>query len=560
MSSRKAIFWLLIALLVTLAGNVYLILSPARKSSRQTNRELLDPDVHLNLIRIENPGAPAIELKFADGHWRMTEPCTSGVDEAAVMKLMDRFSTALVEDVLSEEELLKLGRTKDDFGFSAKSRKVIFAEDDDQYEFTFGSLSPSTNSVYVVGSEAPGVLLVNAELERALAVEVIDFRDRRLFSGAEDRIAEFSVKSPGEAAVSVRREGDAWYLGDERASNAGVKDFLNAIATARINAFIWPSGIVTDERTVTGALLASYGLDSENALSLSVKTMEGGEHRIFFGNEAITNHVYALVHDGVEIATVDSSLKSQLANAANKLRSSQLVQLEESKVASFTIADKALSYVVARDDVPGKWRMDSPVSAPADSDVVAKLLKKMLALTREDLAEEGWTISVNTNTAPLVVKNSVFADSDLKSLRSLEMIKIDPEFVKRIVVTYGEPDKAVVSLVYDRERKVWNVEKPQEGGAIDEQAIAELLKAVASLSAERVEAVKSSASEIARYGLEKPFCTIAIDVEKEGASRKNILIGGKADGGRFATIGSSDAIFVISRKTVSVLTEDLLDD
>ena len=44
-----------------------------------------------------------------------------------------------------------------------------------------------------------------------------------------------------------------------------------------------------------------------------------------------------------------------------------------------------------------------------------------------------------------------------------------------------------------------------------------------------------------------------------GLVRRNVLVGGKApDGGRYATVGSADAIFTIPRETVKLLSLSLL--
>jgi len=52
---------------------------------------------------------------------------------------------------------------------------------------------------------------------------------------------------------------------------------------------------------------------------------------------------------------------------------------------------------------------------------------------------------------------------------------------------------------------------------------------------------------------------VAIDQETGDAVRRNILVGGRTEGGRFATVGSSEAIFVISDETVDALSSQLVE-
>ena len=53
---------------------------------------------------------------------------------------------------------------------------------------------------------------------------------------------------------------------------------------------------------------------------------------------------------------------------------------------------------------------------------------------------------------------------------------------------------------------------------------------------------------------------LAVDVDAADAVRQNVLIGGTAPGGgRYATVGGADAVFVISRRTVTDLTTPLAE-
>ena len=54
--------------------------------------------------------------------------------------------------------------------------------------------------------------------------------------------------------------------------------------------------------------------------------------------------------------------------------------------------------------------------------------------------------------------------------------------------------------------------------------------------------------------------TVAIDQAKEDSVRRNILIGDEAQGGRFATLGATDAVFVISQEVLNRLTEPLVTE
>jgi len=87
-----------------------------------------------------------------------------------------------------------------------------------------------------------------------------------------------------------------------------------------------------------------------------------------------------------------------------------------------------------------------------------------------------------------------------------------------------------------------------------------VLDAVSPLVAARVVKLKVSADDLSAYGLDAPSFVVAIDIEREDAIRRNILVGDRTEGGRFATVGASDAVFVLSESVVDDLSADLVGE
>jgi len=72
--------------------------------------------------------------------------------------------------------------------------------------------------------------------------------------------------------------------------------------------------------------------------------------------------------------------------------------------------------------------------------------------------------------------------------------------------------------------------------------------------------LKVTPEDLRRYGLEKPYSSIAFDRRGGEGMRTNLLIGSEApDGGRYATLGASEAIFTISGESVERLLSPLLE-
>ena len=119
-------------------------------------------------------------------------------------------------------------------------------------------------------------------------------------------------------------------------------------------------------------------------------------------------------------------------------------------------------------------------------------------------------------------------------------LKIEPA-----VLNAKQEGEGPVSVVYDRERKIWTVENGVTDAVPNQKGIESVILSVSPLTALKIEKLKVLAADLDDYGLDKPSLTIAIDQEVDAAVRRNIMFGKKTKGGRFATIGASDAVFVI---------------
>ena len=188
------------------------------------------------------------------------------------------------------------------------------------------------------------------------------------------------------------------------------------------------------------------------------------------------------------------------------------------------------------------------------------LLHRILALSAADTGDGGDAVSVSVGTnseAVVVSRRRLLGTTRLEDLRSREVIAVDPALVTRLVATSA--GQKPVSVVYSRERTAWSPESAEGNAVADEAAIAKVLAALNPLRASGVVALKASAADLGRYGLDRPALTLAVDRGGEGMVRRNVLVGGKApDGGRYATVGSADAIFTIPRETMKLLSLSLL--
>ena len=562
MRNMRIIVWLSVGIAALLGVNILLTFNDSQDTAIVQRTSLLPfPDDAVSLIEISRGGVVESVLTHT-GSWRLVEPFAGSVDEAVVLKLLDALAYAPLDDSLGDQELLRLGRTRADFGLESPRLAVRIRAGASETAISFGSPTPSASGVYAAIDDVRAVFVVPSNTFAAVDVPASGFRRRTLFTSGEESVASFDVKRGAGEFMRFRREGDGWLMvqpTEGPASLTKIKKLLSDVMSASAVDFVWPVGGSNEVAEASDALLAGYGLGAESAVTLTLKGTDGSDRRISFGSDAGEGRVYALVHNGAAVVTVDAALKDLVSPGNSALADTRLFPYETSQVSGMSIVDDGVACMLAKNE-DGTWRLDSPISAAASSTAVDSLLSAVLALRGGDTDENGVEVSISADERKVRVSRAALGPGfRLENLRSLEILKIDPASVRRLSVT-GPGTNGTESVVYDRDRRAWSVEVSSVKGTVSENGVARVLGVVNPLEAGRIVKLKVSADDLGGYGLEKPRLTVAIDLEREDAIRRNILVGDATDGGCFATVGASDAVFVLPESAVYDLSADIVEE
>ena len=562
MRNMRIIVWLSVGIAALLGVNILLTFNDSQDTAIVQRTSLLPfPDDAVSLIEISRGGVVESVLTHT-GSWRLVEPFAGSVDEAVVLKLLDALAYAPLDDSLGDQELLRLGRTRADFGLESPRLAVRLRAGASEAAISFGSPTPSASGVYAAIDDVRAVFVVPSNTFAAVDVPASGFRRRTLFTSGEESVASFDVKRGAGEFMRFRREGDGWLMvqpTEGPASLTKIKKLLSDVMSASAVDFVWPVGGSNEVAEASDALLAGYGLGAESAVTLTLKGTDGSDRRISFGSDAGEGRVYALVHNGAAVVTVDAALKDLVSPGNSALADTRLFPYETSQVSGMSIVDDGVACMLAKNE-DGTWRLDSPISAAASSTAVDSLLSAVLALRGGDTDENGVEVSISADERKVRVSRAALGPGfRLENLRSLEILKIDPASVRRLSVT-GSGTNGTESVVYDRDRRAWSVEVSSVKGTVSENGVARVLGVVNPLEAGRIVKLQVSADDLGGYGLEKPRLTVAIDLEREDAIRRNILVGDATDGGCFATVGASDAVFVLPESAVYDLSADIVEE
>ena len=557
MSNRRSILMLLAGIVLLVAAHFAIDCSSGGVSATTRRDALLADSESASRIKIVRGGeAPTVIVRTNDV-WRLISPFSGSADDQVVKRLLDALSFVPVTDAQTDAELLKMGRERADFSIGASVLSVAVADADGEETVTFGMTTPSSDGVYASVSGVDAVFIVPPEVKAAVDLPADGFRRRSLFLAGPTTVTSIDVRRGKGGMTSFERDGDGWKTDGGQASSAKVKSFLSDLTAAEAVGFVWPVGETNETAVASASLLAGYGLDPESSVTVTLKTVDGVDAQASFGKDAGDGLVYALVQSGGAVVTVPAALKDAVAQEASLFADSRLFPVEARSVAAFAVSDGDVSYALTR-DAEGAWRLDSPISAPADKTSVEALLARLLALSPSDADESGVLVSMSSDAKPVAVsRKSALGDERLDQLRSKDVVKVDPAIVKRLVRTLGGK---TVAVAYARDRRVWDVETEGLSGSVDDKAVGAVLEALNPLVAERVEKLKVLEADLAAYGLDSPFMTLAVDQDREDAVRRNLILGAPVGDGRYATVGASDAVFVLSGDTVSKLALPLLAD
>lgn len=557
MSSGRSIILLTLACAAAAAANFALLSRDEYRKAGGGAATLLDPSAAASSIRIGRKGCPEILMEKSQA-WRLVEPYAGSVDEPTVMKLLDALSFTPVDDAISETELLRLGRSGRDFALDEPVVRISVSGEGWTRTVSFGIPTPSADGVYAAVEGSESVLVVPSSVLAAVDLPPEKFRRRSLFQSGPESVASFDIKRAGGSLLSFARSGDSWTVDRAAAATQKVAKFLADLTSAEAVDFVWPVGASNEADRVSASLLAGYGLDPDSAVTVTLKGLDGAVRQISFGKAAGDGLAYALAQNGGAVVTVPAALCDAASQDAVMFTDSRLFPEEARSVAFFSLTDGEVVYALSRDEAGG-WRLESPVAAAADAAVAEATLAKILALSPADADPDGISVAISTNSpAVRVARGSVLAGG-FETLRSLEMLTIDPKDVKRIVRTPNDGKPS--SVVFSRERQAWNVETAgSDGATMRPGGVETVLAAINPLKAVRVAKLKVQSHDLAAYGLDEPQMTVAIDQDREDAVRRNIMIGKEAADGRFATVGSADAVFVISYKTAESLSSPLVSE
>ena len=516
---------------------LFLLSDSSRSSSALTGDCLSSLDVR-QVVRVDigrrtsGGDLEKVSIVRIDGRWRIESPIAAEADETAVKRLTSAIVFAESKHGLSEADMAALGRSLRDFGLAAP-RCIVSVSDGMTCEtFSVGRTVAAGNEVYVRRAGSKGVFTVPVKVAEELMRPLVEFRRRRLFVFQPSEVVGLGLKVAGEPLTRLAKDDGQWRISnpmDAPADRKAVESLIEGLCSARIADYAEDDG-------------AARGLGEDEGFAVSLRDTFGVVEKVVFGAADGADSVWAMTSEGA-VVRVASDLLERCRNGRKELEDTRIFPVDASQVVSFSVSEGFPAYVVSRQSVSGPWSMVSPVDALADAKVAGGLLEKVLSLRGADIVPEGsegalivsvGTISTNFN-ARCVSGDSVAGGVKLADLLDKTMIRCSRERIRNIPVKTAAGD-------------AWNAKMSEDVMALLDSGIV----------AERVETTVLRSEDFVRCGFNLPAYTISFELNDDVSSLRRMLIGAATpEGGRYATIGGLDAVFVLPASVVSILAKPM---
>lgn len=562
MNNSRSIIYLLTGILILIMAHVYLSFTgEAKLTNRETilDKSMIDAD----LITIEHQDGSSMEIKKTGSVWNIEKPFWAVAEEGAVARVLDFLVVNKIQEknIYTKKELEKSRARRIDLGLDKPKIKVCITKGDISRTVFIGNKAPSQKEVFAAVEGDDCVYVLDVGVLEVMGTTSEKLRSKNLVIRGSAPVTMFDLKRPDGALMRFCRKEGQWMSCVEEetgrytpASNIKIEEFLNSLAKAKAEDFIWPIGVTNEKSSVTAPMLAGYGLDVDRGVVITIRDKTLSSSRIVIGNDAGDGFDYALVQNEKALVKIDGSLRDLVM--ASDFSDTRLFPSELSRIDRVALIDAGVDYRLAKNS-NGKWVIDSPIAAVADEQSVKNLIERILKMTVNEREKNGVSVSIATNIpAEKISRTALLEGFSLAGLRTREIAAFEPSDVRRIVATAGD---SVSSVAYDTDKRIWVADSLSAGAQVRQDAVKEVVEKLKSLNAVEIVTLKATESELKMFGLDKPACTIAVDFFKENSLRRNIFIGERTSTGYYATMGAAfDAVVILSDEDVVRLTSELV--
>lgn len=527
--------------------------------------------------------------------WSIAKPISAPAASGEIDMLCYQLETLRRRSVIRPRE----GRQIDpaDYGFDSPRARLSFTVvkpggQPRKWSLLFGDEDPTGELVYTMRSDEEAVIAIDRELTQTIFSPVNHWRLKTVIRiDAEDATAlEIKNNESGER-ISCLREGRSWRIVEpvnDFAEGGWMRTIFDSIDSLRISI----DGFIEDGP----AELDRYGL-AEPRRSVTVR-QSGRSDTLLLGDEREDGEtVYAMVEGRPSVFSLPADKLEPLNIGLGDLRRRKVLQFDPEQIVRVHLDLPMEKVELVLDDK--SWRLESPVSQPAEDGLVRNLLNSLARLEVKEWIDQPGDDMGKYGLDPILATVKIASaegaeetlllggpDSSGESLyaqRSNDgpILLIDRDIIRRLTpghlgfldrTTLNFSRKRATAISIDgpkgkfdfkREDDSWLLES-HEDKIVDDDLMSRLIWDISFIQATRY--VERNPRNQVRFGLDQPYIKLQVTWYDEANGERKyhtrvMLIGNREnEETRYAMMADRDVVFTLSEFKIETLEQDFQEE
>lgn len=324
----------------------------------------LDPAAIIGLEVVV--GEASTKLQKGDRGYRIIAPIEAPADEQALEGLLSALLALRPLRTVAED-----GGDGAQFGLTPPAVRLVITSSTSQQELQLGARNDFDGSTFARVAGSPRVLSIDAKTRKALALELMALRDKRVVTAREGEVSTIALQSPANR-WTLKRHGERGFRLDDalRADREAARSVLFALTD-------WRGTKVVEEQGDP----AVFGIGAPDSPRFTLGLKDGRTIELSIG--LVDGKAYVRPDGGRAIWEVSPGFLPKLDVPAEALVDHVALGFEKEAVRELRIEGGGEAFVVQRKP-EGGFQLLQPRIAPLDPAKVQALLTALASLRSEE--------------------------------------------------------------------------------------------------------------------------------------------------------------------------------
>ena len=303
--------------------------------------------------------------------WWIKKPVFWRANEHAVHQILNQLKFLEIEVRFSLEEMRQGGRDLAEYGLDKPDFSIVFGDQSDSIELSFGKLSEIGNRIYVLSPDKEDVLVIKQDVVKSIINPLSDLIESNIFLEPIFSVKELTVEKRQDQLQRIRLEkrDESWKFSipfEDQVDPIKIKYFLNHLHALKLEDFVFEED--------TESIQSSF----ENPKLRLVVGSKEKQEILLVGKEVISTkypdstNYYAKRKNLDEIFIISNKVFALVKDMENRLRYNRLVDFDEKSLQRMVVKNMGNQVTIQKQkstlqEQTDKWYLmenlkDQPIS------------------------------------------------------------------------------------------------------------------------------------------------------------------------------------------------------